>query len=98
MMYSRSMYRLTDYPDITPEGITVEARRLWHNAMVSYDSLCLRGYDSEFSWYGLRGTERDLRLYGSLGAVALADEIALLLRRAVAWAPEWRGAPVNSRA
>lgn len=96
-MNVRSVYRIDDIPDLSPEDVAVEARRLWRNAVVGYDSLCLRGCTLVFSWYGLRAVERDLRFYGSFGAVALADEIASLLRLSVIWVPGSRSVPASVR-
>lgn len=96
-MHVLSMSLIDDTPDLTPEDIATEARRLWRKALVGYDSLCLRGCALEFSWHGLHAAERDLRFYRSFGAVALANEIASLLRLAVAWASESCGAPADVR-
>ncbi len=97
MVHVFSMSLIGDTPDLTPDDIAAEARRLWRKALVGYDSLCLRGCVLEFSWHGLRAAERNLRFYGSSGAVALANEIASLLRLAVAWTPESRSVPADAR-
>lgn len=96
-MHMLSICRIEDTSGLTPEDMAVEARKLWRSAWVGYDSLCLRGCDLVFSWSGLRAVERELRFYGSFGAVALADQIAALLRLTVAWTPESRSVPADAR-
>ncbi len=70
---------------VSPEDVDARAHRLWWEAIFGFDSLCLRGLSTEFSWAGLRAAERYLRSYGSIESVALADQIASLLRDPGAW-------------